>query len=159
MLHAIRRITLGTAIVLVSLGAHAQTSSASGMTVDEKQAISIVQQWTAALTSKDADKALSFMDEHIQYRDDPFQTTLKTGRDQLAHDLSTLLKGLKSMSIVSAYAVTGEHEQLVLVKRIDEFSLNGKSIQTPIGAYFRIKDGRILEWLDTPLKPLPPPGK
>jgi ketosteroid isomerase-like protein len=154
---AIRRFTLSLGIAIVSLAAQADSAPAPALNSDETQAIALVNQWAAAWSAKDADKVLAFFDDHVQYRDDPFQKELKSGHEQLVRDVGMLLKGLTSMRIVSAYAVASDQEALVLVRRIDEFSLNGKQIQAPMAAYFRIKNGKILEWLDTPLKALPPP--
>jgi limonene-1,2-epoxide hydrolase len=63
------------------------------------------------------------------------------------------------MRIESIYAVGSPLDALVLVERVDTFNLQGKEISTPMAAYFRVKNGKILEWLDTPLKELPPAPK
>jgi limonene-1,2-epoxide hydrolase len=152
-------IVLGAAVAAVSLPAHADAATVFTASADEQRAIGVVKDWASAMNNKDEDKALSYVDDHIQYRDDPFQTSLKSGTAQLQKDLAVMLRGLSSMTIVTAYAVGSEHDTLVLVKRVDEFSLGGKKITTPMGAYFRVKDGKILEWLDTPLKQMPPPPK
>jgi predicted SnoaL-like aldol condensation-catalyzing enzyme/ketosteroid isomerase-like protein len=108
--------------------------------------------------AKDVATALSYMDEACQYRDDPFQTELKEGKALLAKDFEMLLRGLTSMKIESAHAVgSSRNDVLVLVRRVDEFILGGKSIRMPIGAYYRVRNGKILEWLDTPLAEMPPP--
>jgi limonene-1,2-epoxide hydrolase len=125
---------------------------------EEKQAVAIVNSWVAALVAKDAEKAASLMDEEIQYRDDPFQKELKRGHAQLLQDLKRLLRGLISMRIQDSYAVGSQKDDvLVLVRRVDELDLGGKHITIPMGAYYRVRNGKILEWLDTPLADLPPP--
>jgi limonene-1,2-epoxide hydrolase len=124
----------------------------------EQQAVAIVNLWVAALVAKDAEKAASLMDEECQYRDDPFQKELKNGRAQLLQDLKRLLRGLVSMRIQDSYAVGGQKDDvLVLIRRVDEFDLSGKRITMPMGAYYRVRNGKILEWLDTPLADMPPP--
>jgi limonene-1,2-epoxide hydrolase len=125
----------------------------------ERRAIALINDWASALIAKDADKAASYLDENCQYRDDPFQTTPKQGRTQALADIKILLRGLKSMKIETAYAIGSATEVLVLVRRVDTFALNGKEISTPLGAYFRVREGKILEWLDTPLVAMPPPPK
>lgn len=155
---AIIAIVLGTAVAAVSLPAHADATVFTP-SAGEQRAIGIVKDWATALNNKDENKALSYMDDRIQYRDDPFQASLKSGTAQLQKDLATMLRGLSRMTIVTAYAVGSEHDTLVLVKRVDEFSLQGKKIARPMGAYFRVQDGKILEWLDTPLRQMPPPPK
>jgi limonene-1,2-epoxide hydrolase len=133
--------------------------TASGVNEDENRAIALINEWIAALLAKDAEKAASYLAENCQYRDDPFQTTLKQGRAQALVDIKMLLRGLTGMKIESAYTVSGDKDTLVLVRRLDTFTLGGKQVSTPMGAYFRIQNGKILEWVDTPLKELPPAPK
>jgi limonene-1,2-epoxide hydrolase len=125
---------------------------------EEQQAIAVVGEWVAALVAKDAAKAVSLVDEDIQYRDDPFQKEPKKGRALLLQDLGKLLGGLASMKIEAAYAVgSPKDDVLVLVRRTDVFNLFGKQVTMPMGAYYRVRNGRILEWFDTPLADMPPP--
>jgi len=151
-----RAIMLGLAAVAAAPLAHAQPAQASGP--EEQQAIALVNTWVTALAVKDAEKAASLMDEDCQYRDDPFQKELKKGRTQALQDIKKLLRGLTSMKIEAAYAVgSSKNDVLVLVRRVDEFNLGGKQVTIPMGAYYRVRNGKILEWLDTPLADLPPP--
>ena len=152
-----RAVVLGAVAAAAAPMAHAlQQSPAPGK--EEQQAIALINSWVAALVAKDAEKAVSLMDEECQYRDDPFQKELKKGRAVLLEDLNKLLGGLVSMKIEGAYAV-GSHKNdvLVLVRRLDVFNLFGKQISMPMGAYYRVRNGKILEWLDTPLADMPPP--
>ena len=153
-----RTMLLGLTAATVTSATRAEPA-ASNLNDDERQAVALINEWVVALLARDAEKAASYMDENCQYRDDPFQTTLKQGRSHLLEDIKILLRGLTGMKIESAYAVGSHKDTLVLVRRLDTFTLNGKQISTPIGAYFRIRDGKILEWLDTPLKELPPAPK
>ena len=125
----------------------------------ERNAMALINAWVNALLAKDAEKAASYLDEKCQYRDDPFQTTLKQGRAHALDDIKILLRGLTDMKIETAYTVGSPKEVLVLMRRQDTFTLQGKSISTPRGAYFRVRDGKILEWVDTPLVELPPAPK
>jgi limonene-1,2-epoxide hydrolase len=154
-----RRAVLAGVAAVVAVAAHAE-QPASGSAAKEQQAITLVNGWVAALVAKDTDKVVSLMDEDVQYRDDPFQTELKKGRAQFAKDLNMLLRGLTAMKVDSVSAVAGTKDDvLVLAKRTDEFNLGGKSISVQIGAYYRVRNGKIYEWLDTPLVELPkPPG-
>ena len=52
---------------------------------------------------------------------------------------------------------SAKNDVLVLARRVDQFSLGGKLITMPMGAYYRVRNGKILEWLDTPLADMPPP--
>ena len=152
-----RAVVLGVAAAAAAPMAQAsQQSPAPGQ--EEQQAIALINTWVAALVAKDAEKAVALMDEECQYRDDPFQKDLKKGRPLLLEDLKKLLGGLASMKIESAFAV-GSHKNdvLVLVRRRDVFNLFGKQISMPMGAYYRVRNGKILEWLDTPLADMPPP--
>ncbi|PNG24384.1 nuclear transport factor 2 family protein [Methylocella silvestris] len=154
-----RRATLAAVVAVAASTARAE-QPISGSGAKEQQAITLINGWVAALVAKDADKAVSLMDEDVQYRDDPFQTELKKGRMQFTKDLKMLLRGLTGMKIETASAVAGTKDDvLVLAKRTDEFNLGGKSISVQIGAYYRVRNGKIYEWLDTPLVELPkPPG-
>jgi hypothetical protein len=99
----------------------------------ERRAIALVNTWVSALLAKDAEKAASYLDENIQYRDDPFQTALKQGRAQALTDIKTLLRGLTGMKIETAYAV-GRKEVLVL-RDAWTFAWKARSIRAPAGLF------------------------
>lgn len=125
---------------------------------EEEQAIALIRQWVAALLAKDIEKVISMTDDAIRYRDDPFQTEPKKGLDHLRADVEMLLRGLTGMEIRDIYAVgSGKNDVLVLARRIDRFDLFGRIVTLPIGAYYRVRNGKILEWFDTPLADMPPP--
>jgi len=154
-----RRTTLLGLITVAAAPMSRAGQANSASSEYERSAIALINAWVSALLAKDAEKAASYLDENCQYRDDPFQTTLKQGRAQALNDIRTLLRGLTGMKIETAYAVGSQREVLVLVRRTDTFTLMGKSVSAPMGAYFRVRGGKILEWLDTPLAELPPAPK
>ncbi|EIZ79124.1 hypothetical protein WSK_2311 [Novosphingobium sp. Rr 2-17] len=129
-----------------------------GQSPEELGAIAVIKAWSDALVAKDLPKALSFVDDAIQYRDDPFQIELKTGKAHLEEDLKILLRGLTAVTYQDVYVVgSPKNDVLVLTRRTDTFKLGDKSIDQAIGGYFRVRSGKILEWLDTPLVEMPKP--
>ncbi|MEC3949620.1 nuclear transport factor 2 family protein [Sphingobium sp. HWE2-09] len=144
------------AAAAIPVAARAQSTPAQGP--EEKRAIALVRAWADALVAKDVDKLLSLMDDAVQYRDDPFQTDLKKGLTALREDVNILLRGLTGIRFESLCAVgSAKNDVLVLARRVDQFSLGGKLITMPMGAYYRVHNRKILEWLDTPLADMPPP--
>lgn len=156
-----RRAVLGGLAAVAAAPAVAATKTGSSAPVqgpEEKGAIAVIKAWTDALVAKDLTKALAFVDDAIQYRDDPFQITLKTGKAHLEEDLKILLRGLTAVTYRDIYAVgSPKNDVLVLTRRVDTFQLGPKSIDQEIGGYFRVRSGKILEWLDTPLVEMPKP--
>lgn len=153
-----RALLVGMAAAAAAPALARAAQSAPGTGPEEQQAIGVIRAWAAALVAKDVDKVLSLTDDAIQYRDDPFQTELKKGKAQLVEDLRMLLRGLVAMEIESATAVgSRKNDVLVLVRRTDVFTLGDKRISMPMGSYYRVRNGKILEWLDTPLADMPPP--
>lgn len=146
------------AVALPALASMKSVPLAPTMGPEESQAIATVRAWAAALVAKNVDQAAALMDEAVQYRDDPFQTDLKKGRTMAVADLKILLHGLVAISFEEIYAIgSSKNDVLVLARRIDTVDLKGKRIDLKVGAYYRVRNGKILEWLDTPLSNMPPP--
>jgi limonene-1,2-epoxide hydrolase len=173
----------GAAIALaLTQSVCAQGGAPAAIGQNERKAISVVREWTAAFANKDADKAASYMADNVQFRLDPSDPGFSRGRDAARNLLRRLVGGdfppppaggaavpprprmeFGSIKLEQIYAIGGSNEVVVIVRRIDELKLNGKAMSIPIGAFYRVdpKDGKIEEWLDDPLIKVgmgPPPG-
>jgi ketosteroid isomerase-like protein len=172
----------GIALVLTQ-SVLAQGAAPAATKQDERKALSVVRDWTAAFANKDADKAASYMEDNVQFRVDPSDPGFSKGRDT-ARNLIRQLVGADAptpppagaaagpprpkmefgaIKLQQIYAIGDSNEVVVIVRRIDELKLNGKSMSIPIGAFYRVnpKDGKIEEWLDDPLIKIgagPPPS-
>ena len=136
--------------------AEAQTRT---LTKEEQDAVQVVNGWDAAWATKDAEKIGAFMAEDCEFRADPREPELKKGRAQFVTDMKRLVELGITIKIVDTVAYGGEAGTAVLQKRIDTITINGMKRDIPLAAFFRVKDGKIQEWLDIPLVILgPPPG-
>jgi limonene-1,2-epoxide hydrolase len=136
--------------------AQAQTRT---LTKEEQDAVQVVNGWDAAWATKDAERIGAFMAENCEFRADPSEPELKKGRAQFVTDIKRLVELGITIKIVDTVAYGGEAGTAVLQKRIDTITINGKQRDIPLAAFFRVKDGKIQEWLDIPLVVLgPPPG-
>ena len=136
--------------------AEAQTRT---LTKEEQDAVQVVNGWNAAWATKDAERMGAFMADNCEFREDPSETELKKGRAQFVKDIKRLVELGITIKIVDTVAYGGEAGTAVLQKRIDTITINGKKRDIPLAAFFRVKDGKIQEWLDIPLVILgPPPG-
>jgi limonene-1,2-epoxide hydrolase len=136
--------------------AEAQTRT---LTKEEQDAVQVVNGWDAAWATKDAEKIGAFMAEDCEFRADPREPELKKGRAQFVTDMKRLVALGITIKIVDTVAYGGEAGTAVLQKRIDTITINGTPRDIPLAAFFRVKDGKIQEWLDIPLVILgPPPG-
>ena len=159
--HVTRRL-LGVVAVIVAFvvtglaPAEAQTRT---LTKEEQDAVQVVNGWDAAWATKDAEKIGAFMAEDCEFRADPREPQLKKGRAQFVTDMKRLVELGITIKIVDTVAYGGEAGTAVLQKRIDTITINGVKRDIPLAAFFRVKDGKIQEWLDIPLVILgPPPG-
>jgi limonene-1,2-epoxide hydrolase len=136
--------------------AEAQTRT---WTKQERDAVQVVNGWDAAWATKDAEKIGAFMAENCEFRADPSEPELKKGRAQFVSDIKRLVELGITIQIVDTVAYGGEAGTAILQKRVDTITINGKKREIPLAAFFRVKDGKIQEWLDIPLVILgPPPG-
>lgn len=144
------------AATLAARPAAAQTKP----TKQEQDAINVVNMWNAAWATKDAEKVGAFMAEDCVFRGDPSEKELKHGRAAFVNEAKGLI-AMISLTIkpVETHAVGGETGVVVLQRRVDSITINGRKMEVPLVAFFRVKDGKIQEWLDVPLVNLgPPPG-
>lgn len=148
---------IGAAFAAAPVLAEAKAPKTVAQLPEEKAAVGVIKAWTDALVAKDLDKAMAYIDDGIQYRDDPFQIELKKGRTLLIDDLKILLRGLTAVTYEEIYTVgSAKNDVLVLARRVDTFKLGEKMVDQKMGGYFRVRNGKILEWLDTPMVAMPP---
>ncbi len=125
----------------------------------ERAAVELVEEWIAAWKAKDAKQIAALMAEDCVFRPDP-KDAWQQGRDKLYEHAvkSGLMRDSKDIKITEIYPVGGAGDTFVLMKRIDylDRSFNGSNA-VPVAAFFRVKDGKIEEWLDEPIVQLRPP--
>jgi limonene-1,2-epoxide hydrolase len=126
----------------------AQASSSSQL---EQDAIKVVNAWSAAWATKDAEKVGEYMAENCEFRADPKEPELKKGRAEFVNSMKRLIGRGITVQVIETHAMGGEAGVAVLQKRIDSITINGQRRDIPLAAFFRVKDGKIQEWLDMPL--------
>jgi len=140
-------------------------------TADETRAIQIVTEFVTNLR-KDANKALSLVDDNIVWRGDSREKDLSHGKDSVAKMVNMFANpdpkmaqmfSIKGIDILDSHAYGGTYNVLVINRRIDHGVFNGKERDELVGGFFRVntKSGKIEEWLEAPLnitEPLPGGG-
>lgn len=130
-------------------------AQAGRWTREERQAIAIVKQWMAAWDTKDAAKVGAYMSDDVVFRTWP-ERAPQCGREVFEAEIATFMPAIGWMKAVRIEAIGGERGTAVLVQRDEKFT-NYEPL-VPAAAFFRVKDGKIVEWVDIPLvKELPPP--
>jgi len=148
------RMRLSITLLLISLwislpsGLRAQASGSSQL---EQDAIKVVNAWDAAWATKDAEKVAAYMAEDCEFRADPRETELKKGRAEFVNSMKRLIGAGITIQVIETHAMGGEAGTAVLQKRIDTITIGGQRREIPLAAFFRVKDGKIQEWLDMPL--------
>jgi len=163
-----RRRVLGWAAAVAALAGLALTLGVAAPSVSaqetaapseqEQAAINVVKEWFAAWQQGDEQKMASLMADDVEFRGIPNQP-LRKGRDAFLKNTGRFIKLKPQVDVTEAVAIGGKTGTAVLTKRVDKIHLNGQDRTVPLAAFFRVRDGKILEWLDMPLVPLgPPPG-
>ncbi len=159
----------------------AQASSVTAAARYERRAKETVRAWITAFGEQDADKAASYFEEDVQFRmEAALNRNIETGRENARQQLSRLFARVSrvtpggpgpqvqggTVQLLQTEAIGGSKEVLVITRRIDNITLNGRPFHLPVGSFFRVnaQDGKIEEWLDIPLiefnrNPPPPAGK
>jgi len=134
----------------------------------EQRAKETVRGWVAAFSAMDADKAASYFEDDVQFRmEAALNRNIETGRENAHQQLSRLFARLSRtaaggtgphikggpIQLLEVDAVGGSKEVLVITRRIDSVTINGRLLRLPVGSFFRVnaQDGKIEEWLDIPL--------
>jgi limonene-1,2-epoxide hydrolase len=125
----------------------------------EREAVEVVRGWLNAWTAYDLNKLMSYMAEDSIYRGDPSESLgRRAGFQSMAQGV---MNGWCGMDLEEIFVIGGERDTMVLSKRIDYFpgdsgfgALRGMAI--PVAVMFRIRGGKIVEYLDAPLIPVGP---
>lgn len=121
----------------------------------EQDAVNVVEKWMAAWETKDAAKVGAYMSDDVLFRTWPERAPQK-GRAKFIAEIATFMPAIEWMKALHIDAIGGERGTAVLVERTEKFA-NYEPL-VPAAAFFRVTDGKIVEWLDIPLvKELPPP--
>ena len=145
----------------------AQESSSKAGAPYEQRAKETVRGWVAAFGAMDADKAASYFEDDVQFRMEvALNRNIETGRENAHQQLKRLFDRLSHsatgngpkvqggpIQLIQTEAVGGSKEVLVITRRIDNVTINGRPLHLPVGSFFRVnaQDGKIEEWLDVPL--------
>jgi uncharacterized protein (TIGR02246 family) len=149
------------AIAAYSHGAHAQalpSKPPSTWNPQERAAVKVIQDWIAAWIAHDPKRLAADMTEDCVFRGDPSEP-LKHGRAEFLTFASKVMNGWSDLKIEEILPVGGVWDTSVLMKRIDTLGIGGAGSghpTVPVAAFFRVKDGKIEEWLDAPLIPVGP---
>jgi hypothetical protein len=155
------------AALLCATPALAQEASIKAAAPYEQRAKETVRGWIAAFGAMDADKAASYFEDDVQFRmEAALNRNIETGRENAHQQLKRLFERLShaapgsaprvqggAIQLVQTDAVGGSKEVLVITRRIDNVTINGRPLHLPVGSFFRVnaQDGKIEEWLDIPL--------
>lgn len=113
----------------------------------EREAVEVVNAWRKAWMTKDAQKTASYMAENVLYQDDESKP-FKTGRASFMQDYNSLyVKIITKYEMLATYAAGGDDGVAVMQKRIDHVNRrDGGTALYPYVGYYKVKDGRIIEW-------------
>jgi limonene-1,2-epoxide hydrolase len=150
---------------LLALGG-AQSSlaqSSKGYTKQELAALKIVHDSDEGWKAKSADQiAANFADDIIVSDPTITRETGANNKEKFINSYNhTMVKFINYYDVVSRYAAGGPGQVVVVEKRRDHAKFNGKDSVLPFVGFFRVKDGKIIEWQDISIgnMPLgPPPG-
>jgi limonene-1,2-epoxide hydrolase len=146
----------------------AQKASSTSAAPYERRAAETARAFVAAFDAKDADKAVSYFEDDVQFRMEvALNRNIETGRENARQQLRRLFERVSSSSqpgpgprvrggkieLVQTETVGDAKEVLVITRRIDHVTINGRPLQLPVGSFFRVngQTGKIEEWLDIPL--------
>ena len=90
-----------------------------------------------------------YMADNTVFRPSPAEP-LENGRAALVAAVSRSVAGVSRAEIGEIYVTGAEWDTVILIKRVDyRSSYGGRGV--PVAAFFRVKNKRITEWLDTPV--------
>ena len=122
----------------------------------ELDALKLVNAWDQAWNQKDVQKVASYMTDDVEFG---LPGMIFKGRAQFLQEwVKQNMSGI-TYEIVSEYAAGDVNQTVVVQKRVDHATIGGNKMDLPFVGYFRVKGGKIIEWLDVPIGNLPPiPG-
>lgn len=145
----------------VSAAAAQDVQAHAALSAEERRAIRTARDFEQAFSDRDAARAATYVEPDVIFRADAAaRPVLSKGRDELRMQLARIFtpRGNFQAGTVDVHqieAIGGSKEVLVTVRRVDNFTMNGRMIHLPVGSFFRVnsQDGKIIEWLDVPLIP------
>jgi len=139
--------------------AQATINPPSSYNQQEREAVEVVRKWINAWTAYDMTTLMSLMSDDLIFRADPSESLQPLPPFQrMAQGVMNLWCG---MDLEEVFVVGGERDTMVLIKRVDYFPGDGgfgilRGIAVPVAVMFRVRGGKIVEYLDAPLIPVGP---
>lgn len=126
----------------------------------EQEALKIVHDWDEAWKTKDAKKIAQYMAEDVVIPDPIVQKESGTGREKFinAYNKNKAMSAINYYEVISRYAAGSDFQTIVMEKRRDHVTMDGKETVLNFVGYFRVQKGKIVEWVDVPIV-LPPGAK
>lgn len=123
----------------------------------ERAAVRVAEEWVAAWNTGDPQKVAAFMAQNCEFRGD-ISEPLQRGRQAFIELVSKFINSFRGIKLTEIYAVGGPWDTFVLLKRIDtvQFSKSDKLTDVPVATLLRVRDGKIEEWLDSPIVDVTP---
>lgn len=155
-------------LVVTDRSVMAQDPSIKAAAPYETRAADTVRAFVAAFGAQDADQAVSNFEDDVQFRMEvALNRNIETGRENARRQLHQLFDRLShraqgnagprvqggNIELLQTEAIGGDTEVLVITRRIDNVTINGRPLRLPVGSFFRVnaQTGKIEEWLDIPL--------
>ncbi|MDR3475269.1 MAG: hypothetical protein P4M09_26760 [Devosia sp.] len=113
---------------------------------EERAAAQAVRGWFAARKAGDPLLLAAFADRNIISRANP-AASLMTGRDNLLKSICGYIGG--RLDLTELFVVGGDYDTSVIT-RWNSYDADGNV--TKMGSFFRVQDGKIVEWLDAVLE-------
>jgi limonene-1,2-epoxide hydrolase len=162
---ACRHAGVVAVVLTVALYSHVAAAQAlpakppSTWNPQERAAVKVIQDWIAAWIAHDPKRLAADMSEDCVFRGDPVEP-LQHGRAQFQAFATKVMNGWTDLKIQQILPVGGVWDTSVLMRRLDtlpkKMATRSGYETVPVAAFFRVKDGKIEEWLDAPLIPVGP---
>jgi hypothetical protein len=111
----------------------------------EAAAAQAVRGWFAAWQAGNPLLLGAFVDQSMDFRPTPTSELIK-GRDALLRSVCGTMGGQLNLT---GLHVIGDYFQTMVIARWDKIDAAGT--RTRMGSFFRVRNGLIVEWMDTPL--------
>ena len=105
---------------------------------------SIVREFCAAWSRRDADELTAYFADDAVYHNMPMAPL--NGRDEIRAFLAGFLAGVTFAEFEILNVVADG--DIVMTERVDHFELNGKKGGFPVMGIFELRDGKIAAWRD-----------
>jgi hypothetical protein len=142
---------LAQAPAVPALAEGTQADPPDSRTEQERGAIQLVEDWSAAWSSGDPQKVASYVADDVVFSPNFPDELAMESRARLTEVISYFVKMRPRFEVTQTLAVGGSAGTVVLARRIDRFPNNPRP--TLNAAFFWIKDGKIRQWYDMPMQP------